>query len=65
MSILTFICLSVVQLLKEVAGTGRMRDDFNRDKRVAGLDDITPAKVFTIIGIIINIIIVINIFFLR
>ena len=56
LSILTFICLSVVQLFKEVAGTGRMRDDFNRDKRVAGLDDITPAKVFSIIGIIINLI---------
>ena len=29
-------------------------EDFNRDNRVAGLDDITPTKVFLIARIIIN-----------
>jgi len=29
----------------EVASTRRLEEDFNTDKRVAGLDDITPAKV--------------------
>ena len=32
---------------KEVASTNRMKEDFNRDPRVAKLDDITPAKVFS------------------
>ena len=47
--LLPFICFS---LPKEVASTGRLKEDFSRDKRVDGLDDITPAKVFIIVGII-------------
>ena len=33
---------------KDVASTGRLKQDFERDIRVAGLDDITPAKVLVI-----------------
>ena len=44
--------LSVFHFPKEVASTGRLKEDFSRDKRVDGLDDITPAKVFIIVGII-------------
>ena len=53
-------------LFKEVASTRRLEEDFNTDKRVAGLDDITPAKVFIInLMNIIMIIIVVKIFILR
>ena len=50
-----------------MASTGRLKEDFNRDKRVAGLDDITPAKVFIIYltNIIIMVIVVVKMFILR